>query len=33
VYVFAVPKSQRDPITVEVSISADTPTAVFHGKA
>lgn len=33
VYVFAVPKNQRNPITVEASINADVPVAVFRGKA
>ena len=33
VYVFAVPKSQRDPVKIEVSIDADTPVAVFRGNA
>lgn len=33
VYVFAVPKTQRDPVKIEVSIDADTPVAVFRGNA
>jgi len=31
VYVFAVPPTQRDPVTIEVSVSPDMPTAVFRG--
>jgi hypothetical protein len=31
VYVFAVPKNQRDPITVEASINPDVPVVVFRG--
>lgn len=32
VYVFAVPRGQRDPIIVEASINADLPVAVFRGR-
>lgn len=33
VYVFAVSKRLRDPVTIEVSVSGSVPTAVFRGKA
>ena len=33
VFVFTVPKNQRNPITVSVTLSADTTVAVFKGKA
>lgn len=32
-YVFVVPKNKRSNVTVDVTISADLPVVVFHGKA
>jgi len=32
-YVFVVPKGSRDPVTIEISLSADEPVLVFRGPA